>query len=599
MKPLVAGEPVWIGRYRLLAQLGQGGMGRVLLALSPDGRLAALKQIHPHLTNNPNFRTRFTHEITASRHVSGAHTAPILDADPNAPTPWLATLYIPGPNLNNTITTHGPLPTPALHHLTAGLTTALTDIHNTGLIHRDLKPSNILLTTDGPRVIDFGIARVGEGADLTGTGTVLGSPSYMSPEQASGQPLTPASDVFSLGSVLAMAATGRGLYTGASAPQTLFNILHTEPDLSGIPAPVREIVAACLVQDPAQRPTPQQILDHIGPPPPTSQPWPAPIHEHIAKQENDIRVLLALPAPPPPPTKRKWPKVAAAVAAVAVGVAGTILTVNLAGGADEQGTPASAEPMPVAEALHPDRLRNTDPCKVFSGEGDGPEAQDSDYLDRCDYRTPSGGRFTLKLGDEVTTAGARVSDRKIEELGVLLTDLTGGCEATIQLPELPSFGITVSNSASTSCVVVQNWLAEAVTALRLGGGEWDAPESSVVRSDPCAVVSPEAAREILARPATTELTGLRECSWNAGGTVVLSIEQGRGPHTGSEYSGVDVGGREATVRELTSSCVINWAQRPIDEKRTENVSVRAMTGEGSCDVAREFAETALEGLPRG
>ncbi|MEU3275564.1 serine/threonine-protein kinase, partial [Saccharomonospora sp. NPDC006951] len=473
------------------------------------------------------------------------------------------------------------------------------DIHNTGLIHRDLKPSNILLTTDGPRVIDFGIARVGEGSDLTGTGTVLGSPSYMSPEQASGQPLTPASDVFSLGSVLAMAATGRGLYTGTSAPQTLFNILHTEPDLSGIPAPLREVVAACLAKDPARRPTPQQILDHIGPPPPTTHPWPAPIHEHITKQENDIRALLALPAPAPPPAKRRWPKIAAVVAAVAVGAAGTILAVNLAGGADEPEVPERTEPMPVAEALHPDRLRNTDPCKVFPGTPDGPKAQDSDYLDRCSYRTPSGGRFTLKLGDEVTTAGATVSDRKIENLGVLLTNFTGGCEATIQLPELPNFGVTVENSASTSCMVVQDWLAEAVTALRMGAADWEAPESSAIRSDPCAVVTPEAAREVLARPATTELTGLRECSWNAGGTVVLSIEQGRGPQAGSEYASIDVGGKEASVRELTSSCVVNWAQRPIDEERTENVSVRAMTGDGSCDVALEFAEAALDGLPRG
>jgi serine/threonine protein kinase len=266
MKPLNPDEPRQVGRYRLVAALGEGGMGRVLLGVSPDGRLVAVKQVHPGFAHDDGFRSRFRREVQISRMVSGAYTAAVMDADPDAPTPWLASVFVAGPSLKEAVEAAGPLPPAAVRVLAVGLASALTDIHRAGLIHRDLKPSNVLLTDDGARVIDFGIARAAEGdSELTHTGSIIGSPGFMSPEQADGRPLTPASDVFSLGGLLAMAATGRAPFGGGSTPQVLYNVVHSRPDLGSLPPELRRLIEPCLAKDPAQRPTPAQILDFLGP----------------------------------------------------------------------------------------------------------------------------------------------------------------------------------------------------------------------------------------------------------------------------------------------------------------------------------------------
>ncbi len=295
------GDPREVGRYRILAALGEGGMGRVLLAVGPDGRFAAVKHIFPTLAHDPVFRARFRHEVSASRLVSGAYTAPVLDADTESDTPWLASLYIPGPSLSDVLDVAGPLDVAGVHYLAVTLAVALTDIHRAGLIHRDLKPGNVLLAHDGPRVIDFGIARAVEGSDLTATNALVGSPAFMSPEQALGGDLTPASDVFSLGSLLFTAATGRRPFAGTSTPQTLYNVAHTTVDLSPLPPTVREVVEPCLAKDPALRPTPRQIVEHLGPVPPPPAPWPTAVGDLITAQERRLHAAAAVPPPPSPP----------------------------------------------------------------------------------------------------------------------------------------------------------------------------------------------------------------------------------------------------------------------------------------------------------
>ncbi len=260
MQPLAPTDPREAGEFRLSARLGLGGMGQVFLGYSPAGRAVAVKVCHPELAADPSFVERFAREATAAQAVNGLYTAQVLAAGPYDKPPWMATAYVPGPSLSDYVRGYGPLPEPAAWRLAAGLAEALLAVHASGLVHRDLKPSNVLLAVDGPRVIDFGIASALEGAGLTTTGSVMGSPPYMSPEQAMGMPVGPASDVFALGSTLAFAACGAPPFGDGDAPALLFRVVHLAPALDAVPERLRAVVAACLAKDPAARPTLPQLL---------------------------------------------------------------------------------------------------------------------------------------------------------------------------------------------------------------------------------------------------------------------------------------------------------------------------------------------------
>ncbi|MGH3980723.1 MAG: serine/threonine-protein kinase [Pseudonocardiaceae bacterium] len=283
-----------LGRYRLLGQLGSGAMGRVFVGVSPDGRLAAVKQVHVWLAQDSQFRSRFRNEVQASRMVSGAYTAAVMDCDTEADIPWLASVFVHGPSLNEAVARCGPLPQASVRVLAAGLAAALGEIHRVGLVHRDLKPSNVLLTEDGPRMIDFGIARAIEtSTQVTQAGSLIGTPGYMSPEQVDGAPPGPASDVFSLGAVLALAATGRALYQAELPAQVMYQIAHAEPDLSGVPGELRDLVASCLARLPDQRPTPDELLQVVGQIEPGESWLPEPVHQLIREQRDGLRDLLS------------------------------------------------------------------------------------------------------------------------------------------------------------------------------------------------------------------------------------------------------------------------------------------------------------------
>ncbi|MFD3582805.1 serine/threonine-protein kinase [Streptomyces sp. NPDC058683] len=270
MEKLGPGDPQHIGRYRLLARLGAGGMGHVYLARSERGRTVAVKLVRAELAAQEDFRARFRQEVRNAQRVGGFWTAPVLDADTEAAVPWVATGYVAGPSLQRVVEhDHGPLPERSVRILAAGLAHALTNIHAAGIVHRDLKPSNVMLTIEGPRVIDFGIARALEtlpGEGITRTGSLVGSPGFMAPEQVRGDRITPASDVFSLGSVLAYAATGRIPFgsTEGGAHAQMFRIAQEEPDLSGLPEGIADVVRDCLRKDPATRPSLDAILSRTG-----------------------------------------------------------------------------------------------------------------------------------------------------------------------------------------------------------------------------------------------------------------------------------------------------------------------------------------------
>ncbi|MCX5091716.1 serine/threonine-protein kinase [Streptomyces sp. NBC_00365] len=255
MTPLSTGDPESIGGYTLLGRLGAGGMGAVYLGVSASGRQVAVKLVHGPYAQEEEFRTRFRQEIAAARRVSGAFTAPVVDADPDADRPWMATLYVPGLNLAEVVEKDGPLSQRELRALGLGLTEALRDIHRAGLVHRDLKPRNVLMTEDGPRVIDFGISRASDNQHLTTTGRMIGTPPFMSPEQlAAPRDVTSASDVFALGSLLVFAAVGTGPFDADSPYITGYQVVHGTPDLGGVPEALLGIVERCLDKDPAARP---------------------------------------------------------------------------------------------------------------------------------------------------------------------------------------------------------------------------------------------------------------------------------------------------------------------------------------------------------
>ncbi|MBH5336185.1 serine/threonine protein kinase [Streptomyces pactum] len=327
MEDLGAEDPRWIGQYRLLRRLGAGGMGRVFLAHSARGRTVAVKLVQSELARQPEFRRRFQQEVKAAQRVGGEWTAPVLDADTEAATPWVATGYIAGPSLHEVVARGGrPLPERSVRILANGLTRALKDIHRAGLVHRDLKPSNILITIDGPRVIDFGIARALETVTdgvLTRSGAVVGSPGFMSPEQVRGERVTPASDVFCLGSVLAFAGTGRQPFgtSDSGVHAVLYRIAQEEPDLTGLPGGLLDLVADCLRKAPEERPTLDQLLERTAgaEDEDPGEPWlPGSLVAQLGRHAVEL-LEAESPAGPPPLPRPPAPPMPPAIGPVGAG----------------------------------------------------------------------------------------------------------------------------------------------------------------------------------------------------------------------------------------------------------------------------------------
>ncbi|MFF4041144.1 protein kinase [Streptomyces sp. NPDC001816] len=277
-------DPTEVGGYKLEGRLGAGGMGVVYLARSPRGTPVALKVVRPEWAENKAFRERFELEVAAARMVHSQYTAPVVDASPRGPEPWMATLYVPGQSLHTQVSQNGPLSGAELTELAASLAQALADIHRAGVIHRDLKPSNVLLTEDGPRVIDFGIAQATDGRGLTETGHIVGTPAFMAPEQLQASHIVgPEADIFALGCVLTFAATGYGPFKAHGAFGAAYQVVHEEPDLTGVPDGLRQLVADCLSKEPPNRPTPAAIRRRLTSPP---APPPTPVRRGMSARRR-------------------------------------------------------------------------------------------------------------------------------------------------------------------------------------------------------------------------------------------------------------------------------------------------------------------------
>nr|WP_258016168.1 serine/threonine-protein kinase [Streptomyces sp. AJS327] len=303
-QPLEGDDPRSVAGYRLTSKLGAGGMGKVYLSYTPGGRPVAIKVIRPDFSEDAEFRRRFRQEVQAAQRVQGLYTAPVIDSDTEGPNPWLATAYVPGPPLTAAVAEHGKLPVPTVLLLVAGIAEALQVIHGAGIVHRDLKPSNVLLAADGPRVIDFGIARAADATSLTGSGVTIGTPAFMSPEQASGSSVTFATDVFALGQVAAFAAMGSPAFGEGTSHGVLYRIVHEKPRLDHLPEGLRELVTRCLTKDVESRPSVSEVIGLCRE---------ASAETQLRRPEDwlpsavaaDITGRTAAPAPaqaPPPPT---------------------------------------------------------------------------------------------------------------------------------------------------------------------------------------------------------------------------------------------------------------------------------------------------------
>ena len=352
MRPPGNDDPRAIGSHRIIAVLGEGGMGRVYLAIGPDGERLALKRILSQYTGDPEFRARFAKEVQAARRVSGPNVVQIVDADTTSAEQWSTTEFVAGPTLDEAVAASGPFSAEHVRRLGGDLAAALNTIHGAGLIHRDVKPSNVLLSARGAMLLDFGISRAldySSRSALTQTGRLIGTPGYMSPEQAQSQPLTEKSDVFSLGCVLVTAATGRAPFDGPSIPQILYKLVHGEPDLDGVPSTLREAIDRCLSKDPESRPSPlevRRLLERSGT---VTADLTTIVQTRIIEQEAAIASLLpeaplkptlvdtgptmmyTRPATPPTPDRRPprhWARTAVLVATVLSVMIGALAIVN-------------------------------------------------------------------------------------------------------------------------------------------------------------------------------------------------------------------------------------------------------------------------------
>ncbi|MFJ2708454.1 bifunctional serine/threonine-protein kinase/ABC transporter substrate-binding protein [Streptomyces sp. NPDC087428] len=417
MRPLTCDDPRTIGEYRTLVRLGAGGMGVVYLARSAGGALAAVKVIRAEHAADPGFRARFRREAEAAARITGPWVVPVTGADTEAREPWLATAFVPGPSLGEAVEARGPLPEATVRGLGARLAGALVAVHEAGLLHRDVKPGNVLLALDGPRLIDFGIARHEGATALTATDAVIGTPGYLAPEQASAGPVGPACDVFSLGCVLVYAATGQRPFGNGAAAGVLFRTVHGEPDLAGLPSALLPLVTACLAKDPADRPTAaeaeRRLTDH-------GTGWEVPgLSATIAERSA---AALALPDPEPPtvvpdpaparPTRRR---------VLTAGAAGAVLltgggTAWLAGRRGGSGTGPAPRTLPTYTiGLHAD---TTGPGKAVGlAHARGVRLAVDDHNSRTDKA------FHLALRTENDAGDARralaVADRLTADPAVL------------------------------------------------------------------------------------------------------------------------------------------------------------------------------------
>lgn len=626
MKGLGTNDPRQLGRNRMVAVIGQGGMGRVLLGQAPTGRLVAVKQIHRHLAKDGEFRARFRREVEASSQVTGAYTAAVVDSDTESDNPWLATEYIPGPSLKTVIDETGPLSLGGLRLLAAGLASALIEIHRAGLIHRDLKPANVLIATDGPRVIDFGIARALEGdAQLTATGSVIGSPSFMSPEQAMGQPLTPAADVFSVGAILTMAATGESPFSGTATPQILYNVMHSAPDTSRVPVPLRDIVERCLAKDPDQRPTPERLLEAAGRL--EAEPvWPGAVRDVIGEHSSDSNWWAETTAKHAryeaqlaglKERRRRTLRSAAAAVGALVLLIGTAFSAHALAEQEGNATPATD----LSLTLTGEQWRTVDLCALLEKSMTGEfGARSGDFSDAI---TGNCNASYIDSAGVKRSFGVEIAGRDV--LGEYLWRPSGamagwlpiygkfkdspGCDRYVLTQGRPAVSVKVSAKESgqqaDACPAAERGLRAVVNQLTLNPPQLPLAANSIRRLDPCALLDPKLVSEI-AGASSYSSSHPTYCYWS-GNDYYFSLtlsETGR-PDKYAKADPTQVDGQTVRIKDSlpdVGRCELAYMARPTREDKAEvvNISVSGWNREvtDSCDRVKRIFSAVLPQLPK-
>ncbi|MFE3192967.1 serine/threonine-protein kinase [Nocardia sp. NPDC059240] len=632
MKPLTPRDPRWLGRNRMIAVIGRGGMGRVLLGRTPSGKLVAVKLVHPHLAEDPDFRERFRREVAAGRQLTGAYTAAVVDSDADAESPWLATEYFPAPDLRTVLAECGPLHLGGLKLLATGLAAALLEIHRAGLVHRDLAPGNVLLTEEGPRIIDFGIARALDGdGELTVTGTAVGSPAFMAPEQAEGAPATAAADLFSVGAILTLAATGETPFPGTSTPQILYHVMHSQPETGGVPPSLREVVNACLARDPAQRPTARQLLEAAGAI--AAEPvWPESVRTTIgahradsdwwvssAEREADYRDQLERIRIR---RRDRLRRLAAGVAAV-VFVAATALAAG--SWAQQPGHPQPiADPVVTATSAE---LRQLDGCALMVkalGDRFGTQSRDAESHGQPDceiYYTKDNHRrrFNLLVGisakEELETkvpTGRTVAWAPIlAQQRLVFPDI---CDSGVIIPNSEQDGLLMTAQTTDGddiagndlCALSEQALVAVVQQLTRYVPQRQLPENSIRRLDPCAVLDPALSRSIAGDPARltpsldmcivdgTDHSFLLRLDEES--RPDLSFSNGADPRQIGTYTVY-----RTTTAENPAYCAVRWIARLTtgDHAEVAEISVNSWTAAtDACDRAEQLAADILPRLAK-
>ncbi|MEV5824838.1 serine/threonine-protein kinase [Spirillospora sp. NPDC052242] len=437
MQALEPGDPRSVetsGRaYRLVARLGSGGMGTVYLGRSAAGRTVAIKIMHPEFAADARFRERFRREVELSGTVAGGFTAPVVDADPDARPPWLATEFLPSVPLRDAVRAGGALPPEVVRRLAAGVAEALVEIHGAGIVHRDLTPANVLLAADGPRVIDFGIARALDAATITDSGTPLGAPGFMSPEQAAGEPIGPPSDVFTFGATLMFAATGREPFGAGTWHEQLLRLRSERPRLDRVPDEgLRALIADCMEREPSRRPTAARVAERLadGTSPGTASgaaAWPPGIAAEIERRR------AAAENPPVPGGGRGRPARAGVAVAAVLAVAAVVSAAVWFQGRDS-GTEAAAAPAPPSTAVPATSASPTPVGEIrFLVSGDG-EVESLTYSVNGNSRTVENVELPWEVAVpipasvprtvwelDVTNGGGGVIRYKVDANGRLVT----------------------------------------------------------------------------------------------------------------------------------------------------------------------------------
>lgn len=635
--PRGPGDPDTIGRYRVLGTLDSAVGFHSVLAAGPDDALVVVQQAQPELLDEPEFRVRMRHSAVAAMRVSGATNTTVIDVDADAEMPWLASVFVPGVRLDSAVAEHGPLPVPAVRALAAALAAALRTVHAAGLVHQRIRADSVLLARDSGRLGEIGITPVA-GPPSTGSVTTLGTPDFLSPEQALGLAISPAADVFALGSVLAFAASGVAPFAAPSVPYTLFNIAQREPDLSRVPEPLFEMIAACLRKDPAARPTPAQILDYLGGPPAEPAPWPAPVLDDIGRQQDQVAALLAALPPivaPEAPPSRPLPEVFAAIGMTALetvrrtaeagrqrwgratpgvrrGVAGGLTALLLVvGGITYFATRPASEPAPVT-GLTLAQLRQIDACPwLTTALGDAvpvsptPLAADAWKLQPSlawGCRASAGGySFSLLLGeeDEYLTPNQTVVD------GVPIIDgSSAACTRAIASPGAErdaGIVITLNRPSGVKDCPGIDYIAANIARSLADAPRAEGRESSLALLDPCTLLDRDAVTaQIGVLPAEPTIAAAHTCQWDARLRLSVKLVPTSMLTTGDDLVTISVDGLHVYVDKGNSKAICTRAYlRSDSSEETVEVSVHGIEGfrDDYCAIATATLRQVVQKLP--